>query len=129
LTLFNYLFSIYQVDSVYHNAMIKQPVIPDTHVLFRLPREDLDLIVRFLLVSGSLKDLADQCDVSYPTIRKRLDGIIERLRVLLTQNRPDPLADLLATLVARGELSIGNAHAIRDLVRTLTQQQEREGEP
>lgn len=99
----------------------------EVHVLFRLPKEDLDLIVRFLLVSGSLKDLADQCGVSYPTIRKRLDAIIERLKALLRQAQPDPLADMLATLVERGELSIGNAHAIRDLVRTLSQR--KDGEP
>lgn len=89
------------------------------HPLGRLPVEDLDLIVELVRRSGSLKDLAGSYGVSYPTIRARLDRVIERLELAVKGQRPDPVADLLATLVERGEMSIGSARAIRDLVRTL----------
>lgn len=47
-----------------------------------LDDEDLAFIKRFVLLSGSLKDLAQAYDVSYPTLRLRLDRIIEKIKVL-----------------------------------------------
>lgn len=93
------------------------------HPLSRLPREDLDLVVQLVLRSGSLKDLATDYDVSYPTIRSRLDRVIERLRAAVEGRPPDPLSDHLATLVERGELSVSAARGIREVARSLTQSQ------
>ena len=89
----------------------------DDHPLALLPREDLDLIVELVLRSGSLKELADAYGVSYPTIRQRLDRVIERLKAAVKGRKPDPLGELLARLVERGELSASGARAVRDLVR------------
>jgi hypothetical protein len=82
-----------------------------------LPREDLDLILELVLKSGSIKDLASSYSVSYPTIRSRLDKVIERLQKLVDGRKPDPLSDLLATLIERGELSASTARTIRDMAR------------
>lgn len=90
---------------------------PD-HPLLALPREDLDLIVQLVLASGSLKDLATTYEVSYPTIRARLDRTIARLREVLAGRAPDPVIELVADLVERGEISTAGARALRDLVRT-----------
>jgi len=87
------------------------------HPLLTLPREDLDLIVELVVKSGSLKDLADAYGVSYPTIRGRLDRVIERLSAAMKGRAPDPISELLARLVERGELSSSSARAIRDLAR------------
>ena len=89
----------------------------ERHSLGFLPIEDLDLIAELVLRSGSLKDLATAYAVTYPTIRVRLDRLIGRLRSVIEGKRPDPLAELLANLVERGELSPSAARAIRDLVR------------
>ena len=89
---------------------------PD-HPLTRLPREDLDLITELVLQSGSLKGLAESYGVSYPTIRSRLDKVIGRLRKLIAGSVPDPLVELLADLVERGELTPSGARAVRDLSR------------
>lgn len=89
------------------------------HPLFRLPREDLDLITELVLRSGSLKGLAEAYGVSYPTIRVRLDRTIERLQAAVQGRAADPLAELLASLVERGELSVSGARAIREQVRRL----------
>jgi hypothetical protein len=40
---------------------------------------ELELIKRFVLASGSLKEIAREYGVSYPTIRLRLDRVIERV--------------------------------------------------
>ena len=82
-----------------------------------LPREDLDLITELVLQSGSLKGLAVSYGVSYPTIRGRVDKVIERLRQLIAGTPQDPLVELLANLVERGELTISGARALRDLAR------------
>lgn len=84
----------------------------------RLPREDLDLIVELVRTSGSIKDLATSYGVSYPTIRARLDRTIGRLEEVLAGRRPDPLSELLASLVDRGELTPAGARAVRDVVRS-----------
>lgn len=89
------------------------------HPLAALPREDLDLIVHLVLASGSLKDLAAGYGVSYPTIRARLDRTIARLREVLAGRPPDPLAELIADLVDRGELSPAGGRAIRELARSI----------
>jgi hypothetical protein len=87
------------------------------HPLAALAREDLDLIVELVLKSGSLKDLATEYGVSYPTIRTRLDKVIERLAAAKKGQRPDPLSELLASMVERGELSASGARSIRDAAR------------
>lgn len=85
-----------------------------------LPTEDLHLVTEFVLCSGSLKELAKRYGVSYPTIRTRLDGVIERLRAAVENKPRDPLADALAELVQRGELTARGAR------RLLAAAQERE---
>lgn len=47
--------------------------------LLQLSAEDLDFITMFVRLSGSLKQMAKHYDRSYPTIRNRLNEIIERL--------------------------------------------------
>ncbi len=41
--------------------------------------EDQEFILEFIKASGSLKDMAKLLNVSYPTVRNRLDEIIGRL--------------------------------------------------
>ncbi len=43
-----------------------------------LDEEDVTFIRRFLLSSGSLKEVASQYGVSYPTVRLRLDRLIRK---------------------------------------------------
>jgi len=96
------------------------------HPLLALPREDLDLVTELVLKSGSIKDLASTYGVSYPTIRARLDRTIARLQELVAGRRPDPVAELLASLVERGELTPGGARALRDVVREKTMPRSRD---
>ena len=46
-----------------------------------LSDEDLSFVKRFVLASGSLKELAKSYGVSYPTIRLRLDRLIDKVKV------------------------------------------------
>lgn len=48
--------------------------------LGNLPIEHQRFIEMFVLAGGSLKEIAAQTGVSYPTVRSRLDKVIEMLR-------------------------------------------------
>jgi len=48
-------------------------------VLACLPQGDQTFILDFVKCSGSLKDMAKQLGLSYPTVRNLLDEIIEKL--------------------------------------------------
>lgn len=48
-------------------------------VLTRLTEEEQRFILEFVKASGSLKDMAKQMGVSYPTVRNYLDDLIEKL--------------------------------------------------
>lgn len=49
-------------------------------VLARLDAEDQAFLLSFLNASGSLKDMARLYGISYPTVRNRLDVLIEKVR-------------------------------------------------
>ena len=46
-----------------------------------LEEEDLVFIKKFILASGSLKEVAAQYGVTYPTVRLRLDRLIQKIKV------------------------------------------------
>lgn len=49
--------------------------------LARLSPEERDFVELFVRSSGSLKEVARQLDISYPTVRNRLDEMIKKLKV------------------------------------------------
>jgi hypothetical protein len=56
--------------------------------LASLPVEHQRFIEMFVLAGGNLKDMAEHVGVSYPTLRSRLDKVIESLRVAIGKTRP-----------------------------------------
>jgi len=70
-----------------------------------LEDDDLQLIRRFVLASGSLKQVAEDYGVSYPTIRTRIDALMERMRVLDRNAEDDVLEARLRLLVAAGDIT------------------------
>lgn len=87
------------------------------HPLLKLSEDDLNMVTAFVLVSGSIKDLASRYGVSYPTMRQRLDGLIERLHRQVQGGPSDPLADYLADLIARERITPDIARRVRELHR------------
>ena len=73
--------------------------------LAHLEDEDYQFIKRFLLASGSLKELAASYQVSYPTIRLRLDRLLERVRALDEAPPADAFDAKVRVLVADGQIS------------------------
>lgn len=53
--------------------------VPDW--VLSLEAEDLEFIKKFVLNSGSLKEIAKIYDVSYPTVRIKLDKLIQKINL------------------------------------------------
>lgn len=54
-----------------------------------LENEEKEFIRQLILASGSLKELAKVYDVSYPTVRLRLDRVINKVKLYSEQgNNP-----------------------------------------
>ena len=50
--------------------------------LMSLPRDEQQFILEFVKSSGSLKEMARKMELSYPTVRNKLDDIINHLKPL-----------------------------------------------
>ena len=72
--------------------------------LAHLEEDDYQFIKRFLLASGSLKELAQSYQVSYPTIRLQVDRLISHIKGLDDRPPADAFDAKLRRLVADGEL-------------------------
>ena len=77
-----------------------------------LNEEELHFIKRFVLASGSLKDLAKQYQVSYPTLRIRLNRLIDKINIADDSNAENPLLLKVRLMVAEGTLTQTAAKAL-----------------
>ncbi|NLX26274.1 MAG: DUF2089 domain-containing protein [Lentisphaerae bacterium] len=75
--------------------------------LARLTPEDCQFIELFVLAGGSLKEVGKHLNLSYPTVRNRLDKVIANLQQLDADKRTER-ARIIESL-ERGELSTKEA--------------------
>jgi len=75
--------------------------------LLKLPAEDLIFIFDFVQCSGSLKEMAAKQSVSYPTLRNRLNALIEMLENLEIQDESSKIEIL--KLLEEGKISAQDA--------------------
>lgn len=54
----------------------------DLPLYLKLNREEQDFILEFFLSSGSIKEMAKQAELSYPTMRNKMDDLIEKIKQL-----------------------------------------------
>ncbi len=73
-----------------------------------LDEEDFGFMKKFLLSSGSLKEVAKLYGVSYPTVRLRLDRLIQKIR-LSEQAESDPYVSLVQKLAIQEKISLDTA--------------------
>jgi hypothetical protein len=74
--------------------------------------EDVAFLKRFLFASGSLKELADAYDISYPTVRLRLDRLIEKARIADQQEIKGPFEKAARGLFADGRFDAATLKAL-----------------
>jgi hypothetical protein len=56
-------------------------------LLLQITEEEQNFILQFFLTSGSLKEMATQMGNSYPTVRNKLDDIIQKIKNLQTNTK------------------------------------------
>ena len=73
-----------------------------------LEDEDLAFVKKFILASGSLKEVASVYGVSYPTVRLRLDRLIQKIKLSETAEA-DPYVSLVKRLAVDDKLDFDTA--------------------
>ena len=76
--------------------------------LASLDEEDVSFIKKFVLASGSLKEVAGIYGVTYPTVRLRLDRLIQKIR-LGEQVDEEPYIALIKRLAVKDKLDFDTA--------------------
>ncbi|MBP3888725.1 MAG: DUF2089 family protein [Cellulosilyticum sp.] len=73
-----------------------------------LEDEDLIFIKKFILASGSLKEVAKQYEVTYPTVRLRLDKLIQKIEMSEKGNQ-EPYIALIKRLALNEKIDFDTA--------------------
>lgn len=76
-----------------------------------LENEDLAFIKNFILHSGSLKEIAKIYDVSYPTVRLRLDKLIQKIEISDRQEN-EPFTIFISKLAVDSKIDLDTAKQI-----------------
>jgi hypothetical protein len=71
-----------------------------------LSEEDLAFVKRFVLASGSLKEMAKVYGISYPTVRLRLDRLIDKIKLLDNQEIRSPFERVIRASYAEGKIEM-----------------------
>ena len=81
-------------------------IVPDWMV--NLDDEDVAFIKKFILASGSLKEIANQYGVTYPTVRLRLDKLIQKIKISEDTSN-DPYISVIKRLAVNEKLDFDTA--------------------
>ncbi len=76
-----------------------------------LTDEDMSFIKNFVLSSGSLKEMSQMYQVSYPTMRIRLNRLIEKLRISDNESE-DPFVLLVKSLAIDDKYDVDTARTL-----------------
>ena len=92
-----------------------------------LSEEDLAFLKRFVLAGGSLKDLAAAYAVSYPTIRLRLDRLVDKIQFMDRAKTTSAFERTVMAMYADGKVDVNTMKAL--LVAHEREMQNRESKP
>ena len=79
--------------------------------ILALEMEDITFLKNFVLKSGSLKEIAKLYEVSYPTVRLRLDKLIQKIG-LSDQKDEEPFSAFIKGLAVDSRIDLETAKII-----------------
>lgn len=85
---------------------MKREIFPNW--LEELEDEDLSFIRNFLLASGSLKEIASIYNVTYPTVRLRLDKLIQKIN-MAEKSESDSYIQLIKKIALNDKIDFDTA--------------------
>ncbi len=84
-------------------------IVPDW--MTNLEEEDVAFVKKFVLASGSLKEIAQQYGVTYPTVRLRLDKLIQKIKVN-EEAAKEPYVALVKRMAIAGKVDFDTAKVL-----------------
>lgn len=81
------------------------------HWVLALEPEDITFLKNFALKSGSLKEIAKLYNVSYPTVRLRLDKLIQKIEIS-DQKNEEPFSAFIKGLAVDSRIDLETAKII-----------------
>lgn len=81
-----------------------------------LDEEDMAFIKKFVLASGSLKEVAKLYGVTYPTVRLRLDRLIQKINIS-EQDSAEPYIALIKRMAVNEEIDFEAAKVLINAYR------------
>ena len=87
-----------------------------------LEEEDIVFLKKFVLASGSLKEIASQYGVTYPTVRLRLDRLIQKIKMEENQQE-DPYILLIKRMAVNGKMDFETAKILIQEYRKKQQEE------
>jgi hypothetical protein len=88
--------------------VMRMPINIVPEWMTNLDDEDVSFIKKFLLASGSLKELANIYSVTYPTVRLRLDRLIQKIHIS-EQSSSEPYVALIKQLAVNEKIDFETA--------------------
>ncbi len=73
-----------------------------------LDEEDISFVKKFILASGSLKEIAGLYNVTYPTVRLRLDRLIQKISISET-SASEPYIALIKRMAVNEKIDFDTA--------------------
>lgn len=89
-----------------------------------LSEEDLSFVRRFVLASGSLKAVATEYGISYPTVRLRLDRLIAKIQAFESERVISPFERHVRSFYAEGRIDLNTMKHLLQLHRQEMQNSE-----
>ncbi|MEG1519800.1 MAG: DUF2089 family protein [Clostridia bacterium] len=86
-----------------------------------LEDEDLVFIKKFILSSGSLKEIAEQYSVTYPTVRLKLDKVIQKIK-LSEDSSNEPYISLIKRLAINDKMDFDTAKILVNEYKKLNKE-------
>ena len=96
--------------------MVSIEIIPDW--IANLEDEDVAFIKNFLIASGSLKEIASQYDVTYPTVRLRLDKLIQKIKIR-DDTSDEPYVSLIKSMAINEKINFETAKILINEYRKI----------
>jgi len=89
-------------------------VMPDWIV--SLESEDVEFIRKFVMSSGSLKDMAHLYGITYPTVRLRLDRLIQKIQLSIHLDN-EPFVAMIKRMAIDDKIDFDTARILIDEYR------------
>lgn len=108
---FNLIHGILNIIKVTMKGVVNLELDKIPQWILALEQEDANFLKNFVLKSGSLKEIAKLYEVSYPTVRLKLDKLIQKIE-LSDQQEEEPFQTFIKGLAVDSRIDVETAKII-----------------